>query len=168
MIKTRLEERGELFPKTSLYFTITITIFPKRPQVILRPTTNWWPVIAEHSWRQTIHTRESFVKVVFGFTNCPDICPAEHDRVTTRTTVLNSIRMRFPLPSRLYRNVKQRRSTYFHLSSFLCSAHCVSINTWRTSEAFGQNISAEVVETQINEWVSGRRKLGGNSRRILS
>ena len=31
--------------------------------------------------------------VYFGFTNCPDICPAELDKVTT---VLNGIRTRLP------------------------------------------------------------------------
>ena len=39
--------------------------------------------------------------VYFGFTNCPDICPAELDKVTT---VLNDIRTRFilPLPSYMH------------------------------------------------------------------
>jgi cytochrome oxidase Cu insertion factor (SCO1/SenC/PrrC family) len=58
--------------------------------------------------------------VYFGFTNCPDICPAELDKVTA---VLNNIRTRLvPLRRRsLIEYVKQRRSTaiYFYLSSFL-------------------------------------------------
>ena len=61
--------------------------------------------------------------VYFGFTNCPDICPAELDKVTT---VLDNIRTRLSFSPTLRRRsligyVEQRRSMaiYFYLSSFL-------------------------------------------------
>ena len=106
--KARLaEERGELSSKTSPYFSISITntnFFPKEKEKGLksygRPQIGGPFSLSTHDRKP--FTQENLLRkwslVYFGFTNCPDICPAELDKVTT---VLSSIRTRLLLfPSR--------------------------------------------------------------------
>ena len=155
--------------------------------------------------------------VYFGFTNCPDICPAELDKVTT---VLNSIRTRLlffssrsvvepyrtcqaekehgdiflpvfisvdparDTPSRISQYLKDFHPSFIGLvggytdTKAVCKAYRVYFSTPPNAdpkgdylvdhsifvylmdpngqfvEAFGQNVSAEEVETKINEAVS--------------
>jgi protein SCO1/2 len=160
--------------------------------------------------------------VYFGFTNCPDICPAELDKVTT---VLNNIRALFFSPSvvqvltkytktekehgdiflPVFISVDPARDTPLRIGQYLtdfhpsfiglvggyadtktvCKAYRVYFSTPPNAdpkgdylvdhsifvylmdpngqfvEAFGQNVSAEEVETKINEAVGQWQKETG-------